>query len=95
MVPNYKLPGYHQVKNAETYAKENAAVIVEDDKMQKDPTLLLKEIKKLLKDKKKREELGANLKTFSKDNAAKNLADIVIDVANANAAKTPVVEKKS
>lgn len=95
MVPNYKLPGYHQVKNAETYAKENAAVIVEDNKMQKDPSLLLKEIKKLLKDKKKREELGANLKTFSKDNAAKNLADIVIDVANASATKVASAEKKS
>ena len=95
MVPNYKLPGYHQVKNAETYAKENAAVIVEDNKMQKDPSLLLKEIKKLLKDKKKREELGANLKTFSKDNAAKNLADIVIDVANASATKVTSAEKKS
>ena len=95
MVPNYKLPGYHQVKNAETYAKENAAVIVEDNKIQKDPSLLLKEIKKLLKDKKKREELGANLKTFSKDNAAKNLADIVIDVANASATKVASVEKKS
>ena len=95
MVPNYKLPGYHQVKNAETYAKENAAVVVEDDKMQKDPGLLLKEIKKLLKDKKKREELGANLKTFSKDNAAKNLADIVIDVANASATKVASAEKKS
>lgn len=95
MVPNYKLPGYHQVKNAETYAKENAAVIVEDNKMQKDPSLLLKEIKKLLKDQKKREELGANLKTFSKDNAAKNLADIVIDVANSNVAKTAGAEKKS
>lgn len=95
MVPNYKLPGYHQVKNAETYAKENAAVIVEDNKMQKDPSLLLREIKKLLKDKKKREELGANLKTFSKDNAAKNLADIVIDVANASATKVASAEKKS
>ena len=95
MVPNYKLPGYHQVKNAETYAKENAAVIVEDNKMQKDSSLLLKEIKKLLKDKKKREELGANLKTFSKDNAAKNLADIVIDVANASATKVASAEKKS
>lgn len=54
--------------------------------MNKDPQVLLKEIKKLIKDKKKREELGENLKNFSKDNAAKNLADIVLDVVSATAA---------
>lgn len=86
MVPNQKLPGYHQVKNAETYAKEDAAIVVSDEKMNKDPQVLLKEIKKLIKDKKKREELGENLKNFSKDNAAKNLADIVLDVVSATAA---------
>ena len=86
MVPNQKLPGYHQVKNAETYAKEDAAIVVSDEKMNKDPQVLLKEIKKLIKDKKKREKLGENLKNFSKDNAAKNLADIVLDVVSATAA---------
>lgn len=81
MVPNYKLPGYHQVKNAEVYEHANAAMIVEDLKMSEDPELLYKAIKKLLSDKEKREELAANLKKFSKDNAAENLAKTVISVA--------------
>ena len=78
MVPNYKLPGYHQVKNAEVYEQAKAAVIVEDLKMSEDPELLYKAIKKLLGDKEKREELSANLKKFSKENAAENLAKTVI-----------------
>ena len=42
---------------------------------------MFKAIKKLLGDKEKREELAANLKKFSKDNAAENLAKTVISVA--------------
>jgi UDP-N-acetylglucosamine--N-acetylmuramyl-(pentapeptide) pyrophosphoryl-undecaprenol N-acetylglucosamine transferase len=81
MVPNYKLPGYHQVKNAEVYEKAKAAVIVEDLKMSEDPELLYKAIKKLLNDPEKCAELSKNLKKFSKDNAAENLANTVISVA--------------
>ena len=81
MVPNHKLPGYHQVKNAKTYAEEGAAVVIGDEEMHEKPELLLKEVRKLLKNDAKRAELAKQLKTFSKENAAKNLADIVLDVA--------------
>ena len=81
MVPNEKLPGYHQVKNAQAYERANAALVVEDNKMHEDPELLLKAIKKLVNDEGKREEIAKNLKKFSKDNAAENLANTVISVA--------------
>ena len=81
MVPNHKLPGYHQVKNAKTYAEEGAAVVIGDEEMHEKPELLLKEVRKLLKNDAKRAELAKQLKTFSKENAAKNLVDIVLDVA--------------
>ncbi len=81
MVPNQKLPGHHQVKNAEAYAKANAAVIVRDEDITENPDLLLKEVKKLLKNQDKREELAKNLRGFAKDDAAEQIASIVLDVA--------------
>lgn len=81
MVPNEKLPGFHQVKNAKAYERANAAVVVADDKMHEDPTLLLKAVKKLINDEEKRNEIAKNLKKFSKDNAAENLASVIISVA--------------
>ena len=81
MVPNEKLPGYHQVKNAAAYEKANAAVVVADDKMHEDPELLLKAIRRLINHPEERDEISKNLKKFSKDNAAENLANTVISVA--------------
>ena len=81
MVPNEKLPGYHQVKNAAAYEKANAAVVVVDDKMHEDPELLLKAIRRLINHPEERDEISKNLKKFSKDNAAENLANTVISVA--------------
>ena len=81
MVPNEKLPGYHQVKNAEAYKKANAAIVVPDDKMFADPQLLYKAIKRLINHPEERAELAKNLKKFSKDNAAENLARTIISVA--------------
>lgn len=81
MVPNEKLPGYHQVKNAEAYKKANAAIVVPDDKMFADPQLLYKAIKRLINRPEERAELAKNLKKFSKDNAAENLARTIISVA--------------
>ena len=81
MVPNEKLPGYHQVKNAAAYEKANAAVVVPDDKMHEDPELLLKAVRRLINHPEEREEISKNLKKFSKDNAAESLAKTVISVA--------------
>ncbi len=81
MVPNERLPGYHQVKNAAAYEKANAAVVVADDKMHEDPELLLKAIRRLINHPEDREEISKNLKKFSKDNAAENLAKTIISVA--------------
>ena len=81
MVPNEKLPGYHQVKNARAYEKANAAIVVEDNIMHEDPEKLLAAIRKLAKNEELRDELSKNLRSFIKDNAAENLANTVISVA--------------
>ena len=81
MVPNEKLPGFHQVKNARAYEKANAVVVVEDGEMHKNPEKLLNAIRRLMKDDTKRAELSKNLRSFIKDNAAENLANTIISVA--------------
>ena len=78
MVPNQKLPGRHQVKNAEAYARAGAAVVLEDERMDEQPGLLLNAIKKLIKDKKSREQMAAKLQEFAKDDAAERLAKMVL-----------------
>ena len=81
MVPNAKLPGFHQVKNAKAYEKAEAVVVVEDGAMVKKPTLLLDAIKTLMRCPKKREEMSQNLRAFVKDDAAERLANTIISVA--------------
>lgn len=81
LIPFEKLPGGHQVKNAEKLAKDGAAVSLLDSKMTKKPTLLLEEIKKLIKDGKNREELAKKLHSEAKQDAAEKLAEILIRVA--------------
>lgn len=80
MVPNQKLPGHHQVKNAEAYAKAKAAIVVQDEEMCDQPGMLLKAIKSMIKDKEKRETYAKNLRGFAKDDAAKNLAVMILGV---------------
>ncbi len=81
MVPNQKLPGHHQVKNAEVYEKTKAAVIVRDEDMYEQPGVLLNAIKRLIKNDDKRKELAKNLRSFAKDDAAAQIAEMVVSIA--------------
>jgi len=82
LVPYARLPGGHQVKNAEKLEKENAVLVVNDEKMQKNPEILLEAIKKLVKSPKQRETLATKLGGEAKPDAAKRLAEILFEVAN-------------
>ena len=81
LVPFEKLPGGHQVKNAERLAAADAAEVVVDERMVQQPGLLLETVKGLIKNPTKRETLAANLHENSKLDAAEQLAKIIIKVA--------------
>ena len=81
MVPNEELPGFHQVKNARAYEKAKAAIVVSDTEMMGEPKLLLDAVLGLLGSAQERDKLSANLHAFTKENAAENLAMMVIEVA--------------
>lgn len=84
MIPNEELPGRHQVKNAKAYEKAEAAVVVSDSKMMKKPSLLLDAILALLRSPRECDKLSANLHSFTKDDAAENLAHMILSVAKDN-----------
>lgn len=81
LIPFEKLPGAHQVKNAERLVKKQAAVAISDAEMVKSPEKLLAEIRSLVRSPKRREELAENLHKESKAGAAKRLAEILIEVS--------------
>lgn len=81
LVPFEKLPGSHQVRNAERLGELDAAVILKDADMMKNPNRLLEEIRHLINSPKLREELAEKLHTEARADAARRLADIIIGEA--------------
>lgn len=80
LVPFEKLPGGHQVKNAEKLQKKDAVEVLRDDKMMQKPEKLLEMIKTLSRSPKRRQDLAENLQAIAKVDAAKRLAEIVVNV---------------
>ena len=79
LVPFAVLPGGHQVKNAERLAKIHAARVVNDAAMVKDPTLLLKEIRSLIKSSRTCVDMADKLHTEARPDATKHLAKIILE----------------
>jgi len=81
LVPFERLPGGHQQKNAERLAMAKAAAVVSDMEMVKDPTKLLEEIRHLVKSPRLRAEMADRLHEESRGDAAKRLAEIILEEA--------------
>lgn len=79
LVPNAFLTGGHQLKNAEAYAVEGAAEILNDDELYRQPELLVKEVVALLADEVRRRKLGKKIHMFAKPQAARDLAVMILD----------------
>ena len=79
IVPSPYLSGDHQSKNAEVYAKAEAAVVVNEFDMKDDPNVLYKAISDLLNDDKRRVKLSQNLHGFAKGNALDVMVDMIIE----------------
>lgn len=82
LVPFERLPGGHQTKNAEKLQGLGAAVMIPDEKMREKPELLLEEVRHLVRAPKERRELAEKLHEEAKLDAAKSLAEIVLEVGD-------------
>lgn len=81
LVPFERLPGGHQVKNAERLQEAKAAVVVKDSEMMQDPTKLLDEIRHLVKSPRLRADMADRLAEEARSDAAKRLAEIILEEA--------------
>ncbi len=79
LVPNGKLTGGHQLKNARVYSDAHAVNIVDEDAMLEDKTVLVEAVTSLLGDSSKLAQLSTNIVTFARPNAARDMADMIID----------------
>ena len=82
LVPFERLPGGHQLKNAEKLKELGAVVMVGDEKLQKEPKLLLEAVRHLVRAPREREELAKKLHAEAMPDAAGKLATILIDIAD-------------
>ena len=81
LVPYERLPGGHQLKNAERLADTDAAIVVKDADMLANPTLLLDEIRHLVKSPRLRADMADRLAKEARSDAAKRLAEIILEEA--------------
>ena len=81
IVPSPYLSGDHQSKNAEVYAKAEAAVVVNEFDMRDNSAVLYNAISDLLNNDKKRARLAKNLHQFAKGDALNAMVDMIVDQA--------------
>ena len=79
LVPFERLPGGHQVKNAERLEKSGAASVVKDADMMENPNLLLDEIHHLVKSPRLRADMADRLAKEARSDAAEHLAKIILE----------------
>lgn len=79
LVPFERLPGGHQLKNAERLVAQDAAVVLKDSEMMANPEKLLEEVRSLVRSPRHRADLADNLNTEARADAAKRLAEIILE----------------
>lgn len=79
VVPNPLLTGGHQMKNAKVWQQRNAAIILEEAAIKRDPSALLQITIDLLDDTKKRSKLARNLHDMTVKDAAGKLAALLLN----------------
>ena len=72
--------GAHQIKNAYEYAKNGAAIIIEQENLK--PDIFLFQLKKLFSEPEKLNQMSQAAKSFSKPEAARIIAEEIIKLTN-------------
>jgi UDP-N-acetylglucosamine--N-acetylmuramyl-(pentapeptide) pyrophosphoryl-undecaprenol N-acetylglucosamine transferase len=78
LVPNPYLTSGHQLKNAAVYADKGAVLVVDEEEMDNDATVLSKAIKSILSDPEQASAMGKRFREFAKPKAAREVADLVL-----------------
>ena len=78
LIPNGKLTGGHQLKNAAVYLDQGAVIVINEDEMENDPSILISSVKTILADPKGSEQMAMTFSSFARPNAAKDVAKMII-----------------
>ncbi len=81
LVPNGRLTGGHQLKNAKVYADKNAVLIADENQFDAWPESLIEPIRQVLSDDELRMTLSKQIHTFARPNAAKDVAKMIVEAA--------------
>lgn len=81
LVPFERLPGSHQVRNAERLKAAGAVEVIYDSKMMGNPTDLLKLIQHLVKSPRLCADMADSLHKEARADAAHRLAEIILEIA--------------
>lgn len=81
LVPNGRLTGGHQLKNAKVYSDAGAVEIADEERFKDDSTLLSRAIIDLLQDASKRATLSKAFHSFAKPHAARDTAELIEQAA--------------
>ncbi len=82
LIPNAKLTGGHQLKNAAVYAEKNAVLIVNEEAMMQNRQLLVDAVRDLVSHPEEARAMAQRFRTFAKPHAAKEMADMIIAAAS-------------
>jgi UDP-N-acetylglucosamine--N-acetylmuramyl-(pentapeptide) pyrophosphoryl-undecaprenol N-acetylglucosamine transferase len=78
LIPNGRLTGGHQLKNAAVYLKEGAVRVIEESLMVDNPHTLVTEVKDVLSHKDSSRKMAQSFASFARPNAARDVADMII-----------------
>lgn len=78
LIPNAKLTGGHQVKNANVYLQDQAVKVLIEDDIEANPQLLVTAIQELLDKPTDAQAMAARFHKFAKPDAAETMAKLII-----------------
>ncbi|MCL2037594.1 UDP-N-acetylglucosamine--N-acetylmuramyl-(pentapeptide) pyrophosphoryl-undecaprenol N-acetylglucosamine transferase [Candidatus Saccharibacteria bacterium] len=81
IVPSPYLSSDHQTKNAAVYEKADAAIVLNQFDLEKDPEILTQAIGNILHDTKLRDKLRRNIPKFAKPDALHDMVKMILEAA--------------
>lgn len=78
IIPNAKLTGGHQLKNAAVYAEKQAVVVLNEEEIENQPQLLVDSVKQIIEHPSQAHEIAKRFHEFSKPDAAKEMAQLIL-----------------
>ncbi len=81
LVPNPKLTGGHQLKNAAVYHDAGAVLVLNEDAAEANPKLFIDAIRDVLDNPKLSQKMADRFHRFSKPDAAKDMANLILKAA--------------